>query len=83
MILLSIVYTCDIIELLKDKGFTTYRIRKEKLLSQAALQKIREGKLLSWHEMDQICAMLGCQPGDLVRYQPDEAGNKTDGGAEE
>ena len=83
MILLSIVYTCDIIELLKDKGFTTYRIRKEKLLSQAALQKIREGKLLSWHEMDQICSMLGCQPGDLVRYQPDEAEQKTDGGAEE
>lgn len=73
---MAIVYSCDIIELLKDKGFSTYRIRKEKLLSQAALQKIREGKLLSWHEMDQICTMLQCQPGDLIRHE-------TNGGEEE
>ena len=73
---MAIVYSCDTIELLKDKGFSTYRIRKEKLLSQAPLQKIREGKLLSWHEMDQICTMLQCQPGDLIRHE-------TNGGAEE
>ena len=69
MILLAIVYKADILELLKDKGFTSYRMRKEKLISQGALQKIREGKLISWHELDQICTMLGCQPGDLIRHE--------------
>ena len=66
-----IVYTCDILELLKDKGYTSYRLRKEKLISQGALQKIREGKLVSWHELDQICTMLECQPGELVKYEPE------------
>ena len=69
---MSIVYSCDILELLKDKGFTSYRLRKEKLISQGALQKIREGKMLSWHELDQICTMLGCQPGDLIRHKAEE-----------
>jgi putative transcriptional regulator len=72
LIQLAIVYCCDVLELLKDKGFTSYRLRKEKLISQGALQKIREGKLLSWHELDQVCAMLQCQPGDLVRHVAEE-----------
>ena len=66
---MSIVYSCDILEKLKEKGFTSYRIRKEKLLSESALQKLREGKLLSWNELERVCAMLDCQPGDLVRRE--------------
>ena len=66
---MAIIYACDVLELLKDKGFTSYKMRKDKLISQGALQKIREGKLVSWHELDQICAMLECQPGDLIRHE--------------
>ena len=66
---MSIVYSCDILEKLKEKGFTSYRIRKEKLLSESALQKLREGKLLSWNELERVCAMLDCQPGDRVRRE--------------
>jgi len=73
LVLLAIVYNCDVLELLKDKGFTSYKLRKDKLISQGAVQKLREGKLLSWHELDQVCAMLECQPGDLVRHEPDPA----------
>ena len=69
---MSIVYSCDILEMLKAKGYTSYRMRKEKLISQGALQKIREGKMLSWHELDQICNLLQCQPGDLVRHEPEK-----------
>lgn len=64
-----IVYACDVLEKLREKGFTTYKLRKEKLISQGALQKIREGKPVSWHELDQICTMLQCQPGDLIKYK--------------
>lgn len=69
---MAITYKCDVLELLKDKGFTSYKLRKDKLISQGALQKIREGKLLSWHELDQVCSMLECQPGDLVQHEPEE-----------
>ncbi len=68
---MGFVYSCDVLELLKDKGYTSYRMRKEKLISEGALQKIREGKMLSWHELDKVCTMLGCQPGDLLRHEPE------------
>lgn len=68
-----IVYSCDVLEKLKAKGYTTYTLRKDKLISQGAVQKMREGKLLSWHEMDQVCSMLKCQPGDLVKYEEGQA----------
>ena len=66
---MGFVYSCDVLELLKDKGYTSYRMRKEKLISEGALQKIREGKMLSWHELDTVCTILECQPGDLVRHE--------------
>ena len=66
---MAIVYSCDVLEMLKDKGFSSYRLRKEKLISQGAVQRIREGKMISWHELDKICAWLECQPGDLLRHQ--------------
>ena len=37
-----IKYKIDILKELKSAGFTTYRLRKEKLLSEGTVQKIRE-----------------------------------------
>lgn len=62
----------DIIAALKEKGFTSYRLRQEKLIGEAVLTKLRSGGLPSWHELDVICGLLGCQPGDLVEYVPGE-----------
>ena len=70
---MAIVYTCNIIEKLKEKGYSTYRLREEKIIGQGALQKIREGKLLSWHELETVCKLLECQPGDLVEYKAEQA----------
>lgn len=59
-------FKVDVIAALKEKGFTSYRLRQEKLVGEATLTKIRGGGLPSWHEMDIICGLLDCQPGDLV-----------------
>lgn len=66
-----IVLKCDIYGKLKEAGYSSYRIRKENLLGQSTLQKLREGGLPSWHEMDILCRLLEAQPGDLVEYRPD------------
>lgn len=59
--------------LLKEKGYTTYRIRKEKLLGQATLTALRNGTGgLDAKTLDRLCCVLGCQPGDLMEYVPDE-----------
>ena len=65
---MSIRYKKDILDELKTAGFSTYKIRKEKLMGEATLQKIRNGELVSWDNIDTICRLLGCQPGDLVEY---------------
>ncbi len=54
--------------LMKEKGLTTYIIRKEKIISEGTLQKLREGKAVSTESIAALCAALGCQPGDIMEY---------------
>lgn len=60
-------------ELLKAKGITTYRIRKENIMSQAALTKMKnaEGNI-DTRTLERLCKVLECQPGDIIEYVPDE-----------
>lgn len=36
------------------------------------MQRLREGKLISWDQLGNVCAMLEAQPGDLLEYVEDE-----------
>ena len=58
----------NLIQELKDRGYSTYRIRRERIIGQASLTKIRAGGLPSWNELDKICTILRAQPGDLVEH---------------
>ncbi len=68
---MAIKYKTNILELLKSKGYSTYKLRKEKILGESTLQKMRTDTLLSWAELNTVCNLLGCQPGDLIEYAPD------------
>jgi putative transcriptional regulator len=65
-------YKVNILEALKEAGYTTYRLQKEKLLSASTVQKIRHGDTsLTIENLNAICDMLECQPGDLLEwYRP-------------
>lgn len=65
---MTIRYKVDVIGELKKAGFTSYKIRQEGLINQTALQRIREGKLISWEQLASVCRLLKCQPGDLLEY---------------
>ena len=58
--------------MMKEKGLTTYRIRKENIISQSALQNLREGKSVTMDTISALCAALDCQPGDILEYVKDE-----------
>lgn len=64
-----IKYKINILSELKKKGYSTYRLRKEKILGEATIQKIRQGELVSWENISTMCRLLECQPGDIVEYQ--------------
>ena len=68
---MPIDYT-KLFELMKEKGLTTYRIRKEKIISEGTLQKLRENKAVSTESISALCKALGCQPGDIIEYVPEE-----------
>ena len=62
-------YKVDIIEKLKEAGYSTYRLQKEKLLATTTLVKLRNGKTtITVESLNAICDMLECQPGDLLEY---------------
>jgi len=69
-------FKIDVISALKGKGYTTYRIRKEKILSESTLQKLRTGKGVSWDNIETLCRLLDRQPGDIIEYvrEPGEDG---------
>ena len=69
---MAIIYT-KLFVLLKEKGFSTYRIRKERLLSQGTLTNLRNDRGgLDAKTLNRLCKVLDCQPGDLMEYVPDE-----------
>ena len=70
---MPIKYKIDIFAALKEQGISTYKIRKEKLLSESTLQNLRNGTGISWESLELICSLLNCQPGDLIEYESDPA----------
>ena len=63
-----ISYRFDMLEKLKSAGFSTYKLRKDKLMGEATIQQLRTGQLVSWATIDTICRLLDCQPGDILQY---------------
>jgi len=66
-----IIYKTDVLAALKQAGYTSYRLRQEKLFGERMVQKLRDGKMVSWTVLGQICDILDCQPGDLIENVPD------------
>ena len=59
-------------DLFESKGITTYRIRKENIVSQGTLTKMKNGNgNIDTRTIDKICRVLNCQPGDIMEYVPD------------
>lgn len=64
-------YKVEPLEALKEKGLTSYQLRRGGLLSEGCIQSLRELRPISWANIDKVCQLLQCQPGDLLEYVPD------------
>ncbi len=67
----TIIYD-KLLKLMEEKGLSTYRIRKEKIISESTLQNIRNNKRITTDAIANLCDALNCQPGDIMEYIPDE-----------
>lgn len=59
----------DLLRRLSDAGWSTYRLRQERQISNGTIARIRAGESLSTETIDTICRLCKCQPGDLMSYQ--------------
>ena len=69
---MSLSYKLDVLSCLKEKGYNTSRLRRERILSESTIQKFRQGKMVSPDNIETLCKILECQPGDIMEYIPDE-----------
>ncbi len=65
-------YKFDIIAALREKGYRSTRIRNEKILGESTMQKFRTGEMVSTDNIERLCRLLDCQPGDILEYIPDK-----------
>ena len=63
-----LIYKINVLEKLKEAGYNTTKLRKEKLLIESAIQYLRTGKPVGAKALDNICGLLGIQPGDILKY---------------
>lgn len=68
---MSIVYD-KLLKLMEEQGITSYTIKKENIIGQATLKKIKEGGDIDTRTIAKLCKLLNCQPGDILEYVPDE-----------
>ena len=70
---MPITYKIDVLAALKAAGYSTYKLRKEKILAESTLQQFRNGDIVSNENLSRVCELLRCQPGDILEYVPEEA----------
>lgn len=66
------VYKFDVLETLKECGYNTARLRKEKLLGENAIQSLRKGEVVGMIALEKICKLLDMQPGNIIKYVDSE-----------
>lgn len=71
---MPVKYKIDVLAALKDAGYNTTKLRKEKLLAEGVIQSLRDGRSISFQNLGRICELLNCQPGDILEYDQEGGG---------
>lgn len=67
------VYKIDVLKELKEAGYSSYAIQKNKILSQDVVGKLRKGSTdINLKTLNTLCELLGCQPNHIIKHVPDE-----------
>lgn len=66
-----LIYKIDVLKELKEAGYNTTRIRREKIISEASLQHIRDNEMIAMKTLDTLCRILDMQPGNIIKFVED------------
>jgi len=59
----------DILQKLKDAGYNTTRLRREKIIGESTLTKLRRNEPISTETLGLICELTGLGVADLIEYE--------------
>lgn len=64
----------DILKMLREAGYSSYRLRNELCISPSTIQRLQNGESVNTKTIELICELLHCQPGDIMemKYEKDE-----------
>lgn len=62
-------YKIDILKELSNRGYTSTRMRKERIMSEGTMQHIRNGKGISVDTLNTICLILRLEPSDVIEIK--------------
>ena len=66
---MKLYYKIDVLASLNSKGYSTYRLRKEKIFGEAVIQKLRNFDSVGWSTLETLCNLLSCQPADIIEMR--------------
>jgi putative transcriptional regulator len=55
---------------LTEYGYTSYELRKERVIGQSTLQRLRRGESISANTLWRFADLLCCEPEDLMQNPP-------------
>lgn len=65
---MALQYKINVLDALKEKGYSSYTLRTKKLLSESTIQKLRVGEGVSWDNLETFCKLLDCDISDIIEY---------------
>ena len=65
-------YKIDILKELSNRGYTSTKLRKDKIISEGTMQHIRNGRGITTDTINTICLILRCQPSDIIEIVPSD-----------
>lgn len=63
-------YKIDVLKELSVRGYTSTKLRKDKIISEGTMQHIRNGHGITTDTLNTICLILRCQPSDIIEIIP-------------
>lgn len=69
---MPIKYKINVLAAFKEAGYSSTRLRNDKLMGEATIQRLRHSQSVSYDVLAKICELLHCQPGDILEYVEDQ-----------
>ena len=64
-------YKINVLDKLKEKGYSTYKLSHEGYFGGASIQQMRNNEVLGKSGLEMLCKLLECDISEIIEYVPD------------